>query len=91
MENVDVRGLHIVRDLSNKKLLTITELSQYTGIGTKNLFALIRARKLPYYNPFGSVMFFDREEIEKTLMYRHFKVERDDRSIPDVTNLEDIV
>lgn len=49
--------------LEQKEVLTLTEVSQFTGLSKSHIYRLCSTRGIPFYKPFGKVNFFDRNEI----------------------------
>lgn len=56
------------RLLSQKRVLNISELSQYCGLSESYLYKLTSKRLIPYHKPGGKLVFFDREEIDNWLL-----------------------
>lgn len=54
--------------LASKKVLTIDEVSIYTGLSKSYLYKLNHERKIPYHSPNGKSCFYDREEIDEWLL-----------------------
>jgi excisionase family DNA binding protein len=50
-------------NLETKEVLTLTEVSQYTGLSKSHLYKLCCKNSIPYFKPFGKVNYFDRLEI----------------------------
>ena len=55
-------------DLNLKKVLTMDELAQYTGLSKSYLYKLTSQKVIPHYKPNGKLVFFEREEVEKWLL-----------------------
>lgn len=49
--------------LDNKEVLTLNEVSQYTGLSKSHIYKLCSTGGIPFYKPFGKVNYFDRLEI----------------------------
>ncbi|HMS29268.1 MAG TPA: helix-turn-helix domain-containing protein [Saprospiraceae bacterium] len=47
----------------NKEVLTLNEVSQFTGLSKSHIYKLCSTGGIPFYKPFGKVNFFDRLEI----------------------------
>ena len=54
--------------ISQKKVLTLSELSQFTGLSKSTIYKLTMSREIPFYKPTGKYLYFEREEIEKWLL-----------------------
>jgi excisionase family DNA binding protein len=50
-------------NLENKEVLTLTEVSSYTGLSKSHIYKLCSSRGIPFFKPFGKVNYFDRLEI----------------------------
>ena len=50
-----------------KQVLTLLEVSQYTGLSMSYLYKLTHKNILPFYKPNGKVIFIDRLELETWL------------------------
>lgn len=50
-------------NLETKEVLTLTEVSQYTGLSKSHLYKLCSKNEIPFFKPFGKVNYFDRLEI----------------------------
>lgn len=51
-----------------KSVLTINEVSRYTGLSKSCLYKLTSSRKIPFSCPNGKTLFFDRLSIESWLL-----------------------
>lgn len=69
MENQLLKTLEDIKLilLSNKKVLTVKELSAFTGWSESHIYKLTMAKILPHYKmrENGKMLFFKRKEIEK--------------------------
>lgn len=52
----------------SKKVLTLDEAAQYTGLSKSYLYKLTSQKVIPHYKPNGKLIFFEREELEKWLL-----------------------
>lgn len=50
--------------MTDKKILTMCEASQYTGLTVGYLYKLTSARKIPFSKPFGKKCYFDRDALD---------------------------
>ena len=50
-------------NLENKEVLTLNEVSQFTGLSKSHIYRLCSTGGIPFYKPFGKVNYFDRQEI----------------------------
>jgi excisionase family DNA binding protein len=50
-------------NLETKEVLTLTEVSIYTGLSKSHIYRLCSSRRIPFFKPFGKVNYFDRQEI----------------------------
>ena len=51
--------------LSSKTMLSVKEVSLFTGLGTWHIYRLTSQHKIPFYKPHGKLMYFDKREIEE--------------------------
>tara|TARA_B100001057_G_C22457756_1_gene797601 strand:- start:216 stop:437 length:222 start_codon:yes stop_codon:yes gene_type:complete len=51
----------------NKLMLTSTETAEYIGVSKSYLYRLTREKRIPYYNPRGKMIYFNREELNEWL------------------------
>jgi excisionase family DNA binding protein len=49
--------------LNQKEILTLKEVSAYTGLTKSHIYHLCNTGGIPFYKPFKSVYYFDRQEI----------------------------
>ncbi len=54
--------------IAKKEVLTLAELSKYTGLSRSYLYKLTMRRVIPHSKPAGKMLFFRREEIEIWLL-----------------------
>ncbi len=54
--------------VSQKSILTMAELSQYTGLSKSCLYKLTSARKIPFSCPNKKTLFFEKAAIDKWLL-----------------------
>lgn len=59
--------------LSQKRVLTIDEVSKFTGLSKSFLYKLSALKILPHYKPNGKVIFIDRTELESFLLQNPIK------------------
>lgn len=50
-------------NLENKEVLTLNEVSNFTGLSKSHIYKLCSTGGIPFYKPFGKVNYFDRLEI----------------------------
>lgn len=50
-------------NLDNKEVLTLNEVSNYTGLSKSHIYKLCSTGGIPFYKPFGKVNYFDKLEI----------------------------
>ena len=46
-------------------MLNVKDLSAITGLKVSYIRRLVEENRLPYYKPFGKMIFFDRSEVMK--------------------------
>lgn len=56
---------YIVR---TKKVLTVEELSVYTGFQKSYIYKLVHKKVIPYSKPNGKMLFFDRDKVDLWLL-----------------------
>lgn len=54
--------------LSIKKVLTLQECADFSGISISHLYKLTATNNIPHYKPNGKMVYFDRVEIENYLL-----------------------
>ena len=50
---------------TENKFITIKEAAEYLGYSVGYLYKLVSKKEIPFYQPTGSKILFDKEEIEK--------------------------
>ena len=53
--------------ISNKEVLSLEDLSIYTGFSKSTIYELTSQSKIPHYKPNVKKIFFDREEVNSWL------------------------
>ena len=48
-----------------EKFMTIKDVAKFLGFSEGYLYKLVKKKKIPYYQPTGNKILFDKEEIEK--------------------------
>ena len=61
-------------ELCSKKVLTLDEVAQYTGLSKSCLYKMTSQKVIPHYKPNGKMVFFDREEVERWLLGEKIEV-----------------
>ena len=61
-------------ELCSKKVLTLDEVAQYTGMSKSCLYKMTSQKIIPHYKPNGKLVFFDREEVERWLLGEKIEV-----------------
>ena len=51
----------------SKKTLTLNEACAYTGISKSYMYKLTASCKIPYHNPFGKKLYFNKVELDRWL------------------------
>ncbi len=54
--------------LGRKKALTLNEFCKYTGYSKSYAYKLTSSRSVPFSNPSGKALFFDRAQIDEWLL-----------------------
>ena len=54
--------------LTKKEVLTFDEACNYTGISESYMYKLTSARKIPYFKPYGKLIYFKTQEINEWLL-----------------------
>lgn len=54
--------------LNGKEVLTIDELTAYTGYKKSHIYRLTSQKAIPYYKPQGGTLYFKKSEIENWLL-----------------------
>lgn len=50
-------------NLEVKEVLTLNEVSNYTGLSKSHIYKLTSTGGIPFYKPFGKICYFNRAEI----------------------------
>lgn len=53
--------------LAKKEVLSVKDLSVYTGLSKSTIYKLTFDRLIPHYKPGGKLIFFNRKEIDAWL------------------------
>jgi excisionase family DNA binding protein len=64
--------LRVLEDLKalnsfNKNVLSLNEACLYTSISKSYMYKLTSSKKIPFYNPFGKKIYFNKDELDKWL------------------------
>lgn len=59
--------------ISQKTVLTFQELVEYTGLSQSYLYKLTSKGDIPFFRPFGKLLFFNKEEIDAWLLRNRSK------------------
>lgn len=59
--------------LSQKTVLNLDEVAEFTGLSKSHLYKLTSKGKIPHYKPNGKYIFFERTQIEKWLLSNRVK------------------
>ncbi len=51
-----------------KRVLTLKEVGEFTGLSKNYLYKLTSNRAIPHYKPTGKTIYFDRQEIEDWML-----------------------
>jgi prophage regulatory protein len=54
--------------LAQQRVLTVKQLSSYTGFSTSFIHKLTSTKRIPFSRPNGKLIVFDREKIEEWLL-----------------------
>ncbi|MBT6837598.1 MAG: helix-turn-helix domain-containing protein [Bacteroidetes bacterium] len=54
-------------NINTKQVLTLQEVSNYTGLSKSYLYKLTHRSEIPFYKPNGKMIYFDRTELETWL------------------------
>ena len=57
-----------IKFLYLKRVLTMNELAEYTGMKKSYLYTLLRRGEIPYSKPGGRLLYFDRLAIDNWLL-----------------------
>lgn len=53
---------------AEKKILTIEEVTEITGLSKSTLYKMTSARQIPHYKPTTRLLYFLREEVEAWML-----------------------
>lgn len=53
---------------TQKDVLTFDEVCTYTGLSRSHLYKLTCSNRIPHSKPFGKMLYFDRQELNKWLL-----------------------
>lgn len=69
LEELDKLAFAIGRKMlfTQKEILTLDEVAQYTGLKKSYLYKLMASKAIPHYKPNGKICFFKRTELEDWL------------------------
>jgi excisionase family DNA binding protein len=59
--------------LSQKNVLTLEEVSQFTGLSKSFLYKLSSTCKIPHFKPHGKCIYFERSQVEAWLLQNPVK------------------
>ncbi len=59
--------------LMNKPMLNVDEASVYTGISKGTLYNMTSDNKIPYYKPFGKLVYFKRDDLDAIMQKGRIK------------------
>lgn len=59
--------------ISQKQALTFEDLVKYTGLSKSYLYKLTSRGEIPFFKPFGKILYFNREEIDTWLLRNRSK------------------
>ena len=86
MQRQDERLKNIENLLTGSKaVLTLEEVSNYTGFSRSYLYKLTSTGKIPCYKPQGKMIFIDRIELEKWLLRNQIDEEIETQAATYVT------
>jgi excisionase family DNA binding protein len=54
--------------LSNKRILTVNDIVNYTSYSKSHIYKLTSKNKIPFSKPGGKAIFFDKKEIDRWLL-----------------------
>lgn len=52
----------------DKRILTLEEVSEYTGMSKSYLYKLTSSQRIPHYKPIGKLIYFEKEELDAWLL-----------------------
>jgi excisionase family DNA binding protein len=64
-------------NLKSNGLMSIAELSIYLDLTVSYIYRLTSGRKIPYYQPLGKKIYFDKEEIDKWIREKRVKTQEE--------------
>ena len=67
--------------IAQKKVLTLKEVSLFTGLSKSTIYKLTMSREIPFYKPTGKCLYFERSEIEEWLMTNRVATNREIESV----------
>ena len=53
--------------LNSKKMLTVDEVSAYTGLSKSTIYKMTSGNTIPHYKPNGKILYFKKTELDKWL------------------------
>lgn len=56
-----------------KSILTVRELSEYSGITVSQIYKLTHGRKIPFSKPTGKKLYFEKQKIDEWLLQNPVK------------------
>jgi excisionase family DNA binding protein len=59
--------------LAQKNVLTLDEVSQFTGLSKSFLYKLTSTGRVPHFKPHGKVIYFERSQVEAWLLQNPVK------------------
>jgi excisionase family DNA binding protein len=60
-----------------KEVLTLEEVSRYSGLSKSYLYKLTSLQRIPHYKPNGKNIYFNRKELESWLMSNRIKTKEE--------------
>lgn len=66
LENIE--ALLRSQNLNNKTVFNIDEVALYTGLSKLYVYKLTSRKDIPYYQPQGKKIYFNKEEIDRWLL-----------------------
>lgn len=54
--------------METKNVLTFNEACTFCGLSKSHMYRLTSTRKVPHFKPFGKMVYFERNELEKWLL-----------------------
>ena len=65
-----------LHSINNKPALTVEEAALYTGRSTSNLYKLTSRGIIPHSKPYGSRIYFNRQELDAWMLQNPIKTAR---------------